>query len=313
MKKTLVEIPSLNTVDYNRPICFLGSCFSESISEKAKSYSFEVESNPLGIIFNPISLGDFLLGIKDKSWNYNSVKRKDIYFSWEANSSVFDYSESELSKKIQNSRLSFERTLSKSSTLFITFGTAWIYELIDNGKIVANCHKFDQNLFRKRLLSINEISIKWNQVIQFLMREYPDLNIVFTLSPVRHLKDGLVENARGKAILLEGMHQLVGQFERCHYFPAYEIVLDELRDYGFYSKDGLHPNQIAVDEVWSSFFKSILKPEAKEVATEWMDLRKIMNHKIQHDKSEEAQKFVEFRNKQLASFKSRHPNIKLNY
>jgi hypothetical protein len=313
MKKTFVEITALNTVDYNLPISFLGSCFSESISEKAKIHSFDVESNPLGVVFNPISLGDFLLGLKDKSWNCNIIKRKDIYFSWEANSSVFGYSESELHAKIENSRLNFEKQLSKSSTLFITFGTAWVYELIESSQVVANCHKFDQNLFHKRLLAISEITLKWSEVIEFLMSQYPDLNIIFTLSPVRHIKDGLIENARGKAILLESVHQLVERYENCHYFPAYEIVLDELRDYGFYSKDGLHPNEIAIDEVWSSFFESVLTPEAKKIAIEWMEVLKLLNHKIQYDETEEAQKFLDFRTRQLADFKSKYPNIKLNY
>lgn len=313
MKKTFVEIPELNLVDYNRPISFLGSCFSENISKKAKAYSLEVQSNPLGVIFNPITLGRFLLGLKDDSWSTRSVKRNDVYFSWEANSTIFGYSESELQNNIENLRCSFENTLSKSSTLFVTFGTSWVYELKSNSRIVANCHKFDQKLFYKRVLSISEIVEKWNEVIHFLQVNYPDLTIVFTLSPVRHIKDGLIENARSKAILLESIHQLVNEFESCQYFPAFEIVTDELRDYGFYTKDGLHPNEIAVDEVWSGFYKGILTAEAKMIASEWLEVKKLLDHKIQYVNSKEAQKFMEYRDGQLALFKSKYPNLKLNY
>jgi hypothetical protein len=313
MKKTFVQAPNINIVEYNSPVCFIGSCFSESISKKAEIHCFNVESNPLGVVFNPISLGDFLLHLNNDSWNFNIVKRKDLYFSWEANSSVFDYSEQEIYAKIQKTRSSFERTLSKSKTLFVTFGTAWIYELLENDHIVANCHKFDQRLFNKRLVTIGEIVNQWNQVIEFLNSEYPELNIVFTLSPVRHIKDGLIDNARNKAVLLESIHQLVDSFKNCHYFPAYEIVLDELRDYGYYSKDGLHPNELAIEEVWAKFFESMLSEKAKNIALECGEIRKLFDHKIQYEKSEEAQKFLKFRAKQLALFKSKYPEIKLDF
>lgn len=310
MKKTFVQVPDINTVDYNRPVCFLGSCFSQNISKKAEIYGFDVDSNPLGVVFNPLSLGDFILHLNESSWNYNIVRRKDVYFSWEANSSVFGYSENELISKIQKLRSSFEKSLSKSSTLFVTFGTAWIYELRENNHIVANCHKFDQSLFKKRLLSITEVTTQWNQVVELLNSKYPDLNVVFTLSPVRHIKDGLVENARSKAILLESIHQLVDSFKNCHYFPAYEIVLDELRDYGYYTKDGLHPNEIAIEEVWSKFFESLLSEEAKNIANEWGEIRRLFDHKIQYENSEEAHKFVKSRNERLEAFKIKYPELK---
>lgn len=313
MKKTFVQVPNFNFVDYNHPVCFIGSCFSENISKKAKIHGLNVDSNPLGVVFNPISLGNFLLHLNNTSWNFNIVKRQDVYFSWEANSSIFGYSEEEIDIKIQNARNSFEKTLSKSNTLFVTFGTAWVYELKEDKHIVANCHKFDQSLFDKRLLTISEITNQWNQVVELLKSEYPDLNIVFTLSPVRHIKDGLIENARSKAILIESIHQLVDSFKNCHYFPAYEIVLDELRDYAYYSKDGLHPNEIAIDEVWSTFLDTLLSQKAQEIAIEWMELRKLFDHKIQYKESEEADKFLEYRDKKLKVFKTRFPDLKLDF
>jgi hypothetical protein len=313
MKKTFVKTANLELVDYNHPVCFLGSCFSEKISDKTRICGFGVESNPLGVVFNPFSLGDFLLNLKNDSWNYNIVKRKDVYFSWESNSTVFGYSEEELYSKLKKARLSFESNLSKSNSLFVTFGTAWIYELKENDLIVANCHKYDQNLFKKRLLTITEITSQWNKVIEFLKSEYPNLNVVFTLSPVRHIKDGLVDNARSKAILLESIHQLVDSYEDCYYFPAYEIVLDELRDYGYYSKDGLHPNTIAIDVVWSKFFKSLLSEETQRIAIEWIEIRKLLDHKIQHEKSEEAHKFLALKAEKIRAFKKKYPYLKMDY
>jgi len=312
MKKTFVRVPEINCVDYNRSLCFIGSCFAENISTKAGMYGFNINSNPLGVVFNPISLGEFLLNIQNTLWNFSIVRQKDVYFSWEANSSVFGYSEQEISTQIQNKISSFENSLTKSSTLFVTFGTAWIYELKNNGHIVANCHKFDQSLFQKRLLTISEITILWNRVIEFLSSQYPTLNVVFTLSPVRHLKDGLIENARSKSILLESIHQLVDNSKNCYYFPAYEIVIDELRDYAFYSKDGIHPNEIAVDEVWSRFFDCMLSIDAQKIATEWMDLKRLLDHKIQRKGSEEARKFLKLRTKKLEAFKTKYPDFKID-
>lgn len=310
MKKTIVQPRKLQIVDYDYSVCFLGSCFSENISKKAKLHGFDVDSNPLGVVFNPFNVGDFLTHLTDDSWSSNIVNRKDLYFSWEANSSVFGYSREEVEAKIQTARSSFEKTLSKSNTLFVTLGTAWVYELKENNHIVANCHKFDQSSFQKRLLTISEIRSQWNQVVEFLNSEYPELNIIFTLSPVRHIKDGLVENARGKAILLESIHQLVERFDSCHYFPAYEIVLDELRDYGYYTKDGLHPNEIAVDVVWSAFVESMLTKEAKSISNEWMALRKLFDHKIQFDESQETKRFLQSRDEKLNAFKKKYPKIR---
>lgn len=306
MKKTFVNVPELNFVDYNHSICFIGSCFSENISKKAEIYGFDVGSNPLGVVFNPQSVGDFLLKVRDESYDLNVVKRNDVYFSWEANSSTFGYTEQEIGTKIQNARKSFENTLSKSTVLFVTFGTAWIYELKENKHVVASCHKFNQSLFHKRLLTIPEITEHWKGVVESLQSEYPNLNIIFTLSPVRHVKDGLIENARSKAILLESIHQLVDSFKSCHYFPAYEIVLDELRDYGYFTKDGIHPNEITIDEVWSTFFESLLSPKTKQIATEWMEIRKLFDHQIQYDKSKEALKFEDSRSEKLKEFKSKY-------
>jgi hypothetical protein len=313
MKKTFVKIPELQIVDYKKPICFLGSCFSESISQKANNQGFNVESNPLGVVFNPISLAEFLLHMKSESRVASVVQRNDIYFSWEANSSIFGYSKDELLTKVESSRVFFEKTLSKSSTLFITFGTAWVYELKEEGRIVANCHKFEQKLFSKRLLDTNEIITRWKEVIRLLNEEYPDLHIVFTLSPVRHIKDGLIENARSKAVLLESIHQIVNDSNNCHYFPAYEFILDELRDYGYFSKDGIHPNEIAINEVWTKFFDSMLSPESQKIAIEWGEIRKLFDHSIQYDKSIEAMKFEKHRTQKLEAFKLKYPNLKLDY
>lgn len=312
MKKTPVEITKLGIIDYNNPICFLGSCFSVNLSKKLKYCNFEVQSNPFGVIFNPLSIAEFLIGLKSESVDLNIVQRNDVYFSWEANSSVYGYSEQEIYSKLKNASISFEKSLSKSKMLFVTFGTAWIYELIENSQIVANCHKFDQSKFKKRLLSIDEITAQWKKVMRFLNNKYPEVQIVFTLSPVRHMKDGLIENARSKAILLESIYQLKEEFKTCHYFPAYEIIMDELRDYAFFKIDGIHPNEIAINEVWGKFVPAMFTLKAQEVCSELLDLRKLLEHKIQFEESEEAQKFTEYKTQRLIAFKQKYPQITLN-
>lgn len=312
MKKTPVETNNLQLIDYKHPICFLGSCFSVSLSEKMKYCNFEVDSNPFGVIFNPLSLGHFLLNFKDDSWDYNVVQREDLYFSWEANSSIFGYSQTEIYAKMKNACNWFESSLQKSKVLFITFGTAWVYELRENNNVVANCHKFNKSIFDKRLLSIEEILIHWQNVVDYLKIQYPELNIVFTLSPVRHIKDGLTENARSKAILLESIHRLVEAHGSCHYFPSYEIILDELRDYAFFKVDGIHSNDIAIDEVWKKFVPAMFSKQTQDISDEWIELRKILEHKIQFEESEEAQKFIEYRSQRLITFKQKYPEIILN-
>jgi lysophospholipase L1-like esterase len=272
MKKTPVNFPEFS-FDINREqtIAFLGSCFSEHLSKKLESFKFNVVSNPLGIIFNPFSLSSFLIAEKEEILKRN-FQRSDVWLNWQANATVFGYSNEALTQTIEERREQFFTGLSASKVLFITFGTAWVYEQIDSAVLVANCHKQPANQFRKRLLTIEEIVQQWSTTIHHLIEIYPALNIVFTVSPVRHTKDGSVENTRSKSRLLEAIHELTEKHTAVSYFPVYEFFMDELRDYAFYEKDGIHPNAIAIDLVWEKFEQSFFKEKTKSWLKEYQRL-----------------------------------------
>src|SRR5690554_1410395 len=251
MFKTKVDIPQQQIIEYSSNYLFLGSCFSEHLSQKMIQSGFDVQTNPFGVVFNPISLAEMLL--ESDEMLMNSVFERDgVALSWLANSTCFSYNQEELKTKLVELRKEYIYALSTAKVLFVTLGTAWVYHKKSIDHIVGNCHKAAKNDFEKRLLSIEEISNKWSNVIEKLKAE-SDVRIIFTVSPVRHTKDGLIENSRSKAVLLNAVHQLNDQYSNVEYFPAYELMMDEMRDYAYYTKDGVHPNAIAVGEIWNRF------------------------------------------------------------
>jgi|SRR5690554_342708 len=307
MFKTRVEIPQNHLVDYQSNYLFLGSCFSEHLSQRMIQSGFNIHTNPFGVVFNPISLADSLL-ISDKQLKDSVFDRDGVALSWLANSTCFAYNQEELKIKLVELRNAYIESLLTAKVLFVTFGTAWVYTKKSIDHIVGNCHKAAKNDFEKRLLSIEEIVIKWTKVIEKLQSE-SSVKIVFTVSPVRHTKDGLLENSRGKAILLSAIHELKDKFSNVGYFPAYELMIDEMRDYAFYTKDGVHPNSIAIDEIWSRFKATYFTEETMKVCQEYDKLRMLFQHRFLHPESKAAKQFEVDRVKKLEDFKLRYPGF----
>lgn len=307
MFKTKVEIPQHQIIDYSPNYSFLGSCFSEHLSQKMDESGFNVQTNPFGVIFNPITLAEILLE-SDITIQNSVFEREGVALSWMANSTCFAYNQDELKTKLVELRNNFHNTLSTSKILFVTFGTAWIYEKKASNKIVGNCHKAPSQDFEKRLLSISEITSKWSQVIERLQKE-SDVQIIFTVSPVRHSKDGLIENSRSKAVLLNAVHELKEKYSNVGYFPAYELMMDEMRDYAFYGKDGVHPNEIAIDEIWNRFKATYFTSETDKISKEYEKVRLLFQHKSLHPESKAAKQFEVDREKKLEEFKRRFPNF----
>lgn len=302
MKKTPVNFPEFSfAINREHTVAFLGSCFSEHLSKKLESFKFNVVSNPLGIIFNPLSLSSFLTAEKEEILKYN-FQRNDVWLNWQSNATVFGYSNEALTQTIEEKREQFFTGLSASNVLFITFGTAWVYEQIDSTVLVANCHKQPANQFRKRLLTVEEIVEQWTITIHHLKEIYPALNVVFTVSPVRHTKDGSVENTRSKSRLLEAIHQLTEHHHSVAYFPVYEFFMDELRDYAFYEKDGIHPNAIAVDLVWSKFEESFFMNKTREWMKDYQKLALKLAHRPLHPDSAEAIDFLAKAKREMDEF-----------
>jgi len=305
--KLSFDIPEfLTKIEYGKNILFLGSCFSDEIAVKAKYQGFKVDSNPFGTIFHPLALSRFIKEtLSAQVLSERIIQRNDLYFSWEASSAVVGFSRNELISNIQEARSDWKEKLLSATHLFVTFGTSWGYRLTENNLLVANCHKFPTSNFTKELSFHSDIVKEWNETIALLLEFNPLIQIVFTVSPVRHIKDGLIENNRSKAILLDAV-RILEQEMNCSYFPSYEIVMDELRDYRFFKIDHVHPNELAINYVWRRFSNCYFSNETIEISKEVLKIRNEEAHKSLTPTSEasalQLQKLKEKREKLLNQF-----------
>lgn len=268
-------------IQYEDLLLFSGSCFSENIATKLQSLMFDVYAQPNGTIFNPISIAEPITRIiNNQVYNENAIiQRDDLFFSKFHHGSFYAKDSSDLLKDINKSLHLFETKLQKAKFLFLTFGSAYVYEYIDSQEIVTNCHKLPQHRFSKRLLSIQEIEAVYQPILKHLAEINPELNVVLTVSPVKHLKDGIQENQLSKSTLLLAIHQLKSTNPNTSYFPAYELVTDDLRDYRFYENDGAHPNQLAIDYVFEKFKTTYFSEETRVYFDEQLNFQKLKNHK----------------------------------
>lgn len=272
---------SRQKINYSSNILLAGSCFTENIGKKLNYYKFNAHINPFGIIFNPYSLTESLGKLIKKEY----FTKKDLYFFnnkwlslWHHGSFAKTTAEEALAE-INNGIEKGHAFINKADFLIITFGTAWVYELKSNRQIVANCHKIPQKEFEKRLLEINEIVSDFQLLINELKQINNKLQLCFTLSPVRHWRDGAVENQLSKSTLHVAIQKIIAQNKMCSYFPAYEIVMDDLRDYRFYEADMIHPNQQAVDYIWEKFKLSNVNEQTFVMMEKIAKLKTAMNHR----------------------------------
>jgi len=284
---------STNLIDYQSKIGLIGSCFVENIGEKLAFFKFDNFINPYGILFNPKAIEKALTDIV----NQKIYIKNDLEFEneqWHSLHHHSSFSNKEASKTTEKINQSIEQThfeLKKASHLIITLGTAWVYHHIETDQLVANCHKIPQSKFIKRQLSIDEIVESLRNSIELVKSINPEIQLIFTLSPVRHLKDGMLANSESKARLLSGIHTVVNN-SSSFYFPSYEMQMDDLRDYRFYKKDMLHPNELAIDYIWS-FFKEIwINPKSFSILDEIASIQRDLQHKPFNFDSEQHQKFV---------------------
>ena len=279
-------------IDYNAKIMSIGSCFAVNMAAKLDYYKFQNSCNPFGIIFNPISIEKLI----ERSVNKQFFTEKDIFFHndlwhcFEVHSELSNPNK-EAFLLLLNQLIDSANQQIKASTHFqITCGTAWVYRYIESDKIVANCHKVPQKQFTKELLAIDSIEKSIIKTIDLIRAVNPEAKFVFTVSPVRHIKDGFVENTLSKAHLISAIHKVLREF--AIYFPSYEIMMDELRDYRFYAEDMLHPNQLAIDYIWKRFKESIILKTALVVMEEVETIQKGLAHRSFNPESENHQKFV---------------------
>lgn len=301
-------------ISYTDNILFIGSCFSEEIGNKMTGLKFKVLQNPNGILYDPVSISDALFSyIENKPFDEkNLFALNGLWHSWKHHSVFSAVNKNEVLRKINNSIDKAHRFLKESKFLIITFGTAFNYQLKESFENVANCHKAPANFFIKALLPIEQIKADLSSVFAALETFNPELKIIFTVSPVKHIKDGVIENNRSKARLLEAVHHLTDEKENAFYFPAYELVNDVLRDYRFYKNDLVHPNQTAVDFVFEKFIHSFFDHTTIGFIKEIEKMLAAMNHKPFIKESESHQKFISSQIHNISHIENSYPFIDLS-
>ena len=289
LQLTVPVEPSKNKIDFTDKICFLGSCFSDEIGGKSNTHGLETLSNPFGTIFHPIPLARILTNCINSENKSNLFRHNNLIYDWDSSHVFSSISEKEHRIKISQQQELVRKQIQGKSWLFITLGTSIGYRHKKKNFIVANCHKQNQDLFTKEQTDLDEMVEAWSAVLKGLYSMNPKLNIVFTVSPVRHLKDGLISNNQSKSQLFVLIEKLRKDFPVL-YFPSYEIVIDGLRDYRFYKKDLIHPNEQAIDFVWSHFVKTYFSQESEGLLNRIFKLRTAENHQLMNKDQVETER-----------------------
>ncbi len=281
--------PCPQKISLNDSILLVGSCFSDEMGSLLQLNKFQVLSNPFGTIYNPYSIAKIITG---EVKHNNLIKKDDLYFHWDSGGKVASLSKKELTDRIELLSSQTQQFISQANWIIITLGTAWVHRHLATDQIVSNCHKIPNVAFQKKILSIHSISASLTKMKSHLSAVNPDVNIIYTVSPVRHIRDGLVENNRSKARLLESVHEEVEKHENTFYFPSYEILMDELRDYRFYEEDLIHPSKQALQYIWDQFAKSYFDSRTTNFLSEWKKIQMALSHRPLAPDSKKHQIFL---------------------
>lgn len=301
--------PSPNKIGYKSPVLLLGSCFTENIGNKMTDLKFPVIVNPFGVMYNPVSVQKGLeILIDQKKFTANDLHFYNEQWLSFYHDTEFSHPDQSVSlNKINTEIETASKLLRNANNIIITFGTVWIYKYLKTGNIVSNCHKIPAKEFERVKLSIAEIFVEWANLINRIKELNPALKIIFTVSPVRHWKDGAVENQLSKSTLLIAIHQLKDQFDNVEYFPAYEIMMDDLRDYRFYADDMLHPSKVAIDYIWEHFCETYFTKETKEIIKEVEKINSAKNHRPLNPETTAHKKFIESQLIELDQIEKKFP------
>ncbi len=308
--KLQTQIPFSKTddqIDYQSELLLLGSCFVENIGDKLKYFKFKSLQNPFGILFHSLAIENLVQrAVENSCYTEQDVFNKNgQWMCFSAHSGISTNSKSKLLQNLNGALQVTKEQITKSTHIIITLGTAWVYQNLASNNIVANCHKVPQKEFTKELLSVEEIIKSLENIIQLIAVANPKAQIIFTISPVRHLKDGFVENQQSKAHLITAVHQIIEE-HNVSYFESYEIMMDELRDYRFYGKDMVHPNELAIDYIWEKFKTVWISGNTFPTMDEVDAIQRGLLHRPFSPESEEHQKFIELLQEKIKSLKNRY-------
>jgi GSCFA family len=283
------------TASYHDKFFFAGSCFSEEIGHKMQSYKFSVLQNPNGILYDPVSI----VAAINSYIRMNEIQENELFHlnglwhSWKHHSSFSGINKEEVIQKINDSVIAAHHFLKEANLVIITPGTAYHYVLKQNNKAVSNCHKAPSAWFEKQLLTRDIVTSNFLQMTDALTTFNPDVKIIFTISPVRHIKDGLIQNNLSKSRLIDAVHSAISQRENLYYFPSYELVTDVLRDYRFFKPDMVHPNETAINFVFNKFINALLDNDSIKGMEMMKDLLSRMHHKTFHKETQSHQQFLQ--------------------
>jgi GSCFA family. len=313
---TKVTIPKSDfNITYNEKLIFIGSCFADNIGLKMREHKFDALTNPFGVLYNPMSVAlacrhmpEPGIFVEDDLFFYDG-----LYHSHMHHGKFSDVSADRCLSGINNSSAISSEHFHKTSFLVITFGTSYVYHLKEDGRVVANCHKLPASHFDRRLLTVDGIVEEWSELLEYLWLKNPLLKIIFTVSPIRHWKDGANLNQISKATLLLAQHSLIEKYpDRISYFPAYELMMDELRDYRFYADDMLHPSKIAIDYIWERFCDTYMDISTTETLKNIDKLCKTLNHRPLNTSTEAYKHFLTQTMLNLKRLQEKYPYICLS-
>lgn len=304
--------PSDLNIKYKDKLFFLGSCFAENISTYFENYKFQVSKNPFGIIYNPLAVERIIEIASAKIYkpHENSFEHNDLWSSFDAHSSLSNPDKEKHLQNLRNARLKTKHALVSSQVIFVSLGTAWIYKHLASQNYVANCHKLPQKQFHKQLLDLGTCTSVLKRIIKKIIALNEDVKIVFTLSPVRHLKDGFIENQQSKSTLHLAIQKSCSFNDNVFYFPSYEILLDDLRDYRFYTSDFLHPNELALDYIWEKLNVAFFEEKTSQDLIKVDKIKKRLAHRFFNPASKDSQRFKTKTQQQIEELNKYYPHIK---
>lgn len=307
-------------IDYDSKIMLLGSCFAENIGKKFSYFKYQATTNPFGIIFNAVSLEKLIRRVvENKKFTENDIFfHNELWHCYEVHSELSNPDKDLFLSHLNSILESTHRHIAALTHCIITLGTSWVYNNIETHEIVANCHKVPQKQFTKELLSIEQTEKSLENIILLIHSVNPNCHFIFTVSPVRHIKDGFIENTLSKAHLIAAIHSILNKKfstslevtnQNRNYFPSYEIMMDELRDYRFYAEDMLHPNQTAIDYIWLRFYEHYISESAAKLMEEVDAIQKGLAHRPFNPNTESHQKFLAQLNLKIETIKKKLPHV----
>jgi hypothetical protein len=300
-------------IAHQDPILLMGSCFSEHIGARLKEAKFDVLENPHGILFNPISIARSI----DRYLSCSFYQADDLFqfdecwLSWDHHSRFGAITPEGALKKMNDAVADAHDFLKKTEWVILTLGSAFIYELKASRQPVANCHRVPASTFHHRLLGLEEVLTALDNTIHKIRYQKKDTKFIFTVSPVRHLREGMIENNRSKAVLLQAVHHMVEKFSGIYYFPAYELVVDDLRDYRFYAEDMVHPNYQATEYVWEKMMQSCLDETAQTIVQQLKKIQIAVKHRPFHPWKSSHQQFLKSQLEATKVLQQQFPHLDL--